>query len=719
MLYVPFDQLLAALLTDACAKLGLVASGAAEPADAPSADGSPHPTHAYDGPQLCWLAWLVAGSPTYGAKAQVVVFALMAAKRMLALPATGHASEACALTPSSTPVGAAAAAAVEATAAGESDGAAMAAPPEVTADEVGSSEASSSSSSSSSCALAEPPPGMLPPKGGLESPLWRLIDTRALQTIRAERGVALARLLWAFAAADDRSPEVISTLAALHPLLMATLSTKGGGGGGAGAAAAAKGDAKATDAKAADAKAADADSGGQAGGLHWATAPWACRAARLSLLHQYHVWTVHELRRPDLGLGDKLGMAAREAFRAMWQPSARSVGDSTPPSSSFGALSPTLRELGIPHRSTITRCGYHVDCVVEDMGEGGSPAPAAPPKAADGAAPAATAEGGASKAGGNGGKAEGGGGGKAEGGGAAAKPDAGSGKAEGGGAAPKPPCKGSGVAPWDGIAVIYLAESDYLLGVHELRPPVKLKLRQLDALGLAAAPVAHFEWLPLRTHDTRLGHGAWQSHSLLSIHYLQEVIAAAMAPRPARPAVPPPPKVAASLASAAATAATAAAPAQGGAKDALAKDVPVKVEPPAGEAGGGKAPSEPSVKEEPMDTACPGERAQGGEGGVVEPPALSQPSEQAGDTLADASSPPATVVEMEAETDAAPVKVETADATTGDSGAKDAPGAKDACAAAEATTEGGEAVSMDVEQAPAAPAAANGASSETVEVECS
>ena len=44
--------------------------------------------------------------------------------------------------------------------------------------------------------------------------------------------------------------------------------------------------------------------------------------------------------------------------------------------------------------------------------------------------------------------------------------------------------------------------------------------RQLDAIGWAAAPVPYYEWVPLR------------AGAAARLHYLQEVLAAAVAPRP-------------------------------------------------------------------------------------------------------------------------------------------------------------------------------------------
>ena len=79
-------------------------------------------------------------------------------------------------------------------------------------------------------------------------------------------------------------------------------------------------------------------------------------------------------------------------------------------------------------------------------------------------------------------------------------------------------------------ALIYVRESDHIVGRHELRPPLKLKMRQLRAAGWCSpSAVPFYEWLPLRAAPTH------------RLHYLQETLAAASPafeaqPLPAKPA---------------------------------------------------------------------------------------------------------------------------------------------------------------------------------------
>ena len=55
-------------------------------------------------------------------------------------------------------------------------------------------------------------------KGGMLNPVWRLIDWRSDMLV-GDLPLALARLAWAFAALDVRSPQVLKTVERLHPLL--------------------------------------------------------------------------------------------------------------------------------------------------------------------------------------------------------------------------------------------------------------------------------------------------------------------------------------------------------------------------------------------------------------------------------------------------------------------------------------------------------------------
>ena len=72
---------------------------------------------------------------------------------------------------------------------------------------------------------------------------------------------------------------------------------------------------------------------------------------------------------------------------------------------------------------------------------------------------------------------------------------------------------------FEAVNWLYLREADHLSGRHELRPPLQLKLRQLEAVGWAAAPVPFFEWVPLKAGSNS------------RLFYLQEVLHAAAASR--------------------------------------------------------------------------------------------------------------------------------------------------------------------------------------------
>jgi len=311
----------------------------------------------------------------------------------------------------------------------------------------------------------------------------------------------LARLAWAFAALDVRSPQVLKTVERLHPLLTRKCAVP--------AAEAVKAEAAAKAAEKVMAQRARALGGssnspaGAAGSSSsttatkgttkssWGVQKWASPKAQLALLHQYHIWAVYELKRPDLGIGDTSAAFAAEAFKSQWSGPA---GQSQ--------MSPALNAIGLPHRSNATRCGYLVECLVEHtkvkdrQDKERMEAEAKAKRAAE-----------AEKEGG-------------EGAAEAMAVEAKEKENKEATTAQRPTDE-----LFEGTALVYLRESDHISGRHEVRPPLQLKLRQLDAIGWAACPVPYYEWVPLRAGASA------------RLYYLQEVLAAAVAPRPEMQAV--------------------------------------------------------------------------------------------------------------------------------------------------------------------------------------
>ena len=142
---------------------------------------------------------------------------------------------------------------------------------------------------------------------------------------------------------------------------------------------------------------------------------------------------------------------------------------------SGSALPPALNAIGMTHRSVVSRCGYVVDCLIDHraiLKEKEAKEKAAKEKAAAAADDDQGKGGDGTPAGTDGGDAK-----------ATEKeaPHPGTANAEAAAVA------NGGEGGFEATALLYLRESDYISGRHELRAPLQLKLRQLDAVGASPA----------------------------------------------------------------------------------------------------------------------------------------------------------------------------------------------------------------------------------------